>query len=198
MINYNTGELLDIVTESSKSDPEVKSLSYALKQAITLLISKIERVYLFSNIDELPENIVDLLAAELRTQYYDASLSLDKKRELVRNTLPWHMIAGTPAAVEELINVAFGGGKVKEWFEYGGNPYTFKVETLTPPPEGSYNYFLRMIQKVKNTRSKFDGLDYEDILYNQLYAGIGLLTGYEADPIQDGWEEQYAIHMGWR
>lgn len=198
MINYNTGELLDIVTESVKENPEVISLSYALKQAITLLIGKIERVYLFSKLDELPEELIDLMAAELRTQYYDQSLPLEKKRELVRNTLPWHMIAGTPAAVEELIEVAFGGGRVLEWFEYGGRPYTFKVETITPPPEGSYNFFLNMIQKVKNTRSLFDGLEYDDILYNQLYAGMAVVTGYENSPILDGWAEQYASHKGWR
>jgi len=198
MIEYASGELLDIVTESAKDDPEIISLSYALKQAITLLMTKVERVYLFSNLDALPEEIIDLLAAELRTQYYDAQMPLATKRKLVRNTLPWHMIAGTPAAVEELIDIAFGGGKVLEWFEYGGNPYTFKVETLTPPPSGSYSFFLKMIQKVKNTRSLFDGLEYDNILYNQLYSGMAVVTGYESSPIQDGWAEQYALHKGWR
>lgn len=95
----------------------MKALSYALQQSCRLLYKYSRRLYIYSNLDEQPEEIIDLLAMELRTQYYNGALDITTKRKLVKNTLIWHMTAGTPAAVEELVSIAFGEGEVKEWFE---------------------------------------------------------------------------------
>ena len=102
---------------------------------------------------------MDLLAVELDTQYYDTSLPIDSKRNLIKGTLVWYMSAGTPSAVEELVTAVFGEGEVKEWYEYGGDPYFFKIETnayLTPDINAQ---FAKMILRVKNARSHLEAIE---------------------------------------
>ena len=38
-------------------------------------------------IDELPERILDVLAVELRTPYYQESMNLETKRNIIKRTL---------------------------------------------------------------------------------------------------------------
>ena len=38
-----------------------------------------------------------------------------------------HKILGTKKAVEMVVNDYFENGEVREWYEYGGDPYHFRV-----------------------------------------------------------------------
>lgn len=160
MISYYDGQITDILPGNITKKPEVKALSYALQQACRLLYRYGRRLYIYTNLDEQPEEVIDLLASELRTQYYRSTLDLDTKRQLVKNTLIWYMSAGTPSAVEELVVAVFGkDGEVKEWWEYGGKPYCFRIKSEIPLTENNMDNFIRIIQKVKNTRSHLEAVE---------------------------------------
>lgn len=186
MISYYDGQLTDIMPGNITRKPEVKALSYALQQACRLLYRYSRRLYIYSNLDEQPEEVIDLLAAELRTQYYRSTLDLDTKRKLVKNTIIWHMSAGTPAAVEELVVVVFGEGEVREWFEYGDEPYYFEVITNAIITLEMYELFLTMIRKVKNTRSHLRAIKIRRSEDQMIFAGIGQLQVYRPAAIMDG------------
>lgn len=185
MISYYDGQLTDIMPGNISKQPEVKALSYALQQACRLLCRYSQRLYIYSNLDEQPEEVIDLLASELRTQYYRGTLDLDTKRQLVKNTLIWYMGAGTPQAVEELVAAVFGEGEVKEWHEYGDEPYYFKIVTnavLTPEIN---NFFSVMIQRVKNTRSHIRAIDIHRKIQSDVFAGVGGFSLYKPVAIFD-------------
>ena len=164
MISYYNGQLTDIMPGNITKKPEIRALSYALQQACRLLYQYSQRIYIYSNLDEQPEEIIDLLAAELRTQYYRSTLDLDTKRRLVKNTLIWYMSAGTPEAVEGLIAAVYGGGEVKEWYEYAGYPYCFRVilksENDVEIHQGQNAEFHRMLDKVKRLSAHLDAIYY--------------------------------------
>lgn len=160
MINYYDGQLTDIMPYNITRSPEVQALSHALQQGTRLLHEYSQRLYIYAHLEEQPEVVIDLLASELRTQYYRSEMELETKRRLVRNTLIWYMTAGTPAAVEELVENVFGSGEVSEWFEYGGKPYCFRVSTDVHMEPETITEFSRMISKVKNTRSHLDALEF--------------------------------------
>lgn len=188
MINYYDGQLSDIMPWNITRNPEVKALSYALQQGCRLLYRYTRRLYLYSGLDEQPEEIIDLLAVELRTQYYNGALDIKTKRQLVRNTLIWHMTAGTPAAVEELVSIAFGKGEVKEWFEYGDKPYFFKIlvdAIFTPDMD---IFFTLNLNKVKNTRSHLRAVELHRTVEQMLYIGMGNSGYYRPAAIIDGYE----------
>lgn len=188
MISYYDGQLTDIMPGNITRKPEVKALSYALQQACRLLYRYSQKLYICSNLDGQPEEVIDLLASELRTQYYKSTMDLATKRRLVKNTLIWYMSAGTPEAVEELVAAVFGEGEVKEWFEYGDEPYYFEVTTNADITLELYNFFSAMIRKVKNTRSHLRAMKISRV-ENQVYsAGAGQVQIYHPAAIMDGYK----------
>ena len=118
MIKYTESEMLQVMPEPLKYKAEVVALSYAIKRAIGKMVGYAERASVYAAIDKLPEDILDLLAVELRAQYYDEDMDISIKREIVKKTMLWYHRAGTPSAVEELISAVFGEGEISEWFEY--------------------------------------------------------------------------------
>lgn len=188
MINFYDGQITDILPENFSSRPDVQALSYALREGTRMLFRYAHRMYVYTDIDSQPEQVLDLLAAELRTQYYKDTLNIETKRRLVKNTLAWYMNAGTPQAVEELVKTVFGEGEVKEWFEYGGDPYYFKIATdaaLTPETDAFFSIMLRW---VKNARSHLQVISVERTAGQELYAGAGQFPRYRPAAVMEGFE----------
>lgn len=189
MINYFEGQITDLLPHNLTDDPAVQALSLALREGTQLLWHYTQLARIYCNIDTAPDFVLDLLAKELRTQYYADSMELEVKRGLVRNTLIWYMTAGTPAAVEELVGVVFGEGEVKEWFEYGGDPFNFKIITNAAMTEDILNVFSEMIRRVKNTRSHIEAIEIHREITQPYYAGVGGLSQYRPAAIIDGYSE---------
>lgn len=179
LINYYDGQLTDILPGNIAGKAEVKALSYALQQGTRLLYRYSQKAAVYSKIDEQPEDVLDLMAAELRTQYYDESLDIRAKLELIKNTLIWHMTAGTPEAVENLVATVFGEGSVEEWFEYGGSPYRFRVTTNAVMTPDTNNIFNDLLQKVKNTRSHLDAITIHRNVEQDIYTGVNVQQRYK-------------------
>lgn len=157
MINLYDSNITDILPETLASDPKVQALGYALKKAMQRLIGYSQNISIYAAIDTAPEELLDLLAVEFNTQYYDTSMDVEVKRELVKNTFIWYMHTGTAAAVEELVKAVFGTGEVEEWFKYGGDPYHFKIHTFNVE---STDEMLRLaeilVKSVQNVRSHLE------------------------------------------
>ena len=148
------GEVLDLLGPNFRADPEVQALSHAIKLGVYMLINNAEKAMVYCGVDYLDGSALDLLAAELRTQYYDTSFPVEKKRELVKNTLLWHQRAGTAGAVSDLVKKVYGEDAViSEWYEYNGAPYTFMVSARDRLNPESINLFNDILKNAKNIRS---------------------------------------------
>ena len=159
-------------TPENLRDAHTKAFMYACDRQFAKLLERAERVKVWCAIEQVEEKYLDLLAAENRVHYYDAALPPETKRQLILNAFIWHMYAGTPGAVEELVQAIFGDGKVQEWFEYGGKPYRFKILTnATLTPEINENFSM-MIEKVKNVRSLMDSIIISRKTEQNIYTGI--------------------------
>lgn len=156
MIKLYDSQITDLLPEKISGNVDVKCISYAIQQETKRIMDKADGTRTLAVIDELPERILDVLAVELRTPYYQESMDIDTKRNIIRKTLLWHTKAGTPSAVAELIEIVFGEGKVVEWFDYNEAPYTpgtFDIVTNARMTQDIEEYFLQIIQRVKNARS---------------------------------------------
>lgn len=159
MISFYDGQLTDLLGGPAyKNDPKVQALSLALRDGMRMLYDYTKRAYIYALIDQLEEPVLDLLATELRAQYYDTSYSVEIKRGLLKNANRWHQIAGTKAAVEELAISIFGECKVLEWFEYDGKPYHFEIITNAYADPENIQHFNELLQNVKNLRSHLDAV----------------------------------------
>lgn len=161
MLNIYELSLLDLLPNNLKND-EINAVCLALDKQLQeisrLLISNI----IIPRIDEMPENVVDLLAWQFHLDFYDPiSLTLKKKRELVKNAIIAHKQKGTKKAVEQLVKtVFFEDFKVQEWFEYGGKPYYFRivVDSGSLKNKREYNLLIQAINTAKNMRSHLEQL----------------------------------------
>lgn len=171
VINYDAGELIDLLPANLKYDSDVRAISYALKCGKDKLLHYCERIRLYSNIDALPEDIVDLIALEFNSHYYDQTLPLEQKRRIVKATLGWYMQAGTVAAVEEMMVIIFGNGGTVDWYEFPdgpGKPGTFDIftdETLAPGLMERLGEILKRVKKASAHLRKLEIIrDYYDSL----------------------------------
>ena len=127
--------------------------------------SKIQKVLIYPVIDQLDSELVDALAIQLHCDFYDKSLSLEKRRQIVKTSIAWHRIKGTPAAVEMLTQTIFRNSYTKEWFEYGGRPYFFRmVQDISDGREDVTPETLAQLKKAiwmgKNVRSWLEMLEF--------------------------------------
>ena len=81
----------------------------------------------WDKIDQLSEAELDEMAWELNIQWYDSTAPIAAKRAVIRNSDRVYAKLGTPYAVEQIVADYFGTGEVREWYQYGGKPYHFKV-----------------------------------------------------------------------
>ena len=126
MIDFNQGELKDILPVNLKI-PETLALSFAVGQAMGQLRDFSKRIYMYADLSRIPEAVLDLMALEFNTQYYDQNLKREVKEGLVAQTLTWYMHAGTPSVLREFLATVLQGGDLQEWYEYDGEPYYFKA-----------------------------------------------------------------------
>lgn len=147
----------------------------ALAQAIDLLFSqpagRISSLRTWDKIDELTNEELDELAWELDIDWWQSSWPIDRKRATVKVSDSVKEKRGTKWAVEQLVTAAFGVGEVTEWFEYGGDPYYFKVRTNATLTEDGMATFLSMIERVKSARSHVEAIEVERTITQPLFAG---------------------------
>lgn len=153
MIKFAEGGLIDIWPEK---DPEIQALSYALQQQFKKLKVYADKTQCYSDVEDLDENILDYFAVEMRSMYYEQDLDIEKKKEIIKNTLKWYIHAGTVSAVRELISVIFADGSIKEWFEFEEQkavPGEFDISIRSQINEKTFKQFNNIIEKAKNVRS---------------------------------------------
>ncbi|EKK2074867.1 phage tail protein I [Campylobacter coli] len=98
---------------------------------------------------------------------YDVSIDgLNEKeaRKLISKALLLDRYNGTTWAIKEALSAVFPTAVVKEWFNYGGKPYFFKVKVSTTNvsfDERTLNTLERLIKDFKNVRSVLEAIEIE-------------------------------------
>ncbi len=162
MIDVSEIKLIDLVPSPMKNDSTIRAAAEAIDQQLHATTALIPRLAIVHHIDTLPETWVDQLAYQFHVDFYDPSLPVERKRELVHHSLAWHKRKGTPSAVEEVVSIAFSDAEVTEWWEYGGTPGYFRVSTESEVTDAdALNELIRSIHSVKNVRSWLDGMIIE-------------------------------------
>ena len=149
--------ILDIIPPNLKSDSKILAAAQALDVELQRTAKDIKEAILIARIDELDDEKLDLLAWQLHVDSWNDNISIETKRELVKNSFSIHKTKGTPYAVEKLITTLFDEGYVEEWYEYGGQPYTFRVITNNSAVTNERaEEFIKTLNSVKNLRSWLD------------------------------------------
>ena len=132
----------------------------------------IAEVLIYPAIDMLGSELINTLAIQMHCDFYDDTLPLAVRRNLVKNSIAWHRIKGTPAAVEQMIQTVYQTGVVEEWFDYGGEPFFFKVNLGDSQiTTQKIKNLIKMINVSKNVRRWLEVLRFSKSIDITRYLG---------------------------
>ncbi|WP_302276222.1 phage tail protein I [Faecalibacterium prausnitzii] len=146
-----------------QKDPKMVALAHSIANVLEQRLDEIDLGQIYTRIDQLPEDLLDILAKDFAVDWYDRSYTLEEKRKTIKGSFYVHRHRGTKAAVEKAISAIYPNPEVLEWFEYGGNPYHFKLRITVDFATLNQTKHQQVLQKIscyKNLRSHLDGVVY--------------------------------------
>ena len=95
--------LQDIIPSSIAYDKNVQAIIQATDPEFKKVSQDTREAFIISRINELPENVINLLAWQWHVDFYEPDLPITTKRELVLDSIKWHRKKGTKASIESAL-----------------------------------------------------------------------------------------------
>lgn len=159
---YDSDIIKKTLPDSIADDQQVQDICDAIQPEFDRIFADRQLLLLLPNLDNLSEALVDELAWQYHVDFYRDNYPLETKRKLIRTAIERHRRKGTPAAVEEMVRNVYAYAMVEEWFEYGGDPYYFRLllKAQTPAPPLSLGEVRQLVEEYKSERSWLEGIYY--------------------------------------
>lgn len=137
----------------------------AVSRAINSLLDRYDALdvaaVLVTLVERQSDLVLEYLAWENHIDFWELATTRDAKLAMLAACYDAHRYKGTRYGMEQLFPLLGSSGNISEWYEYGGNPYYFRVDLIwqgRPWEEIQYDYVLDLITKLKNVRSWLDRL----------------------------------------
>lgn len=175
LYGLNRDNLLRMLPEALTRDAGMQPLGYISADAVAALVPKAQLVKIYARINELDHQVLDLLAKDFKVDWYDYNYQLITKRALIRDSFFVHRHLGTTGSVVSAISDVFPESIVQEWFEYGGDPYYFRViiDVTNTAELAPLSLIKKIINLYKSARSHLQ----DDSLIVRISCGIAIETG---------------------
>lgn len=156
-------DLARVQAPSIMADDAMAAAATAAQVQLVAVSRLMDNVAIWARLDALTEPMLSTLAWQLHVDDFEGwSLAEtdDQKRALIRESLLIHRYKGTRWSLERMFALLGMSGTVSEWFEYGGDPYRFRVDlALTRATDAVFpDKVLNLIDALKNVRSHLDQL----------------------------------------
>lgn len=155
--------LLSSLPVSLSGDPKMLALAEVIAGVLAKRREEIGRLAVYPRIDRLDGGLLDILARDFKVDWWDGDYSLEEKRRTLLTSWQVHKTLGTKGAVIKAITSVYQSAALEEWFEYGGEPYHFRV-TVRLSESGwdsrKHRQLLEKMQYYKNLRSHRDAIAY--------------------------------------
>ena len=176
MTDIKNVSLFDAAPPSLQNDAECASLLMAMQKEFQRIAALTDRLILLPNIDKQPSIVVDALAYHYHLDFYDPSMPLELRRELVKNHNEWHRLKGTPYIIEKIIEIVLGDGYIVEWFEREGmEPFTFEVHTSNAAAVNEkMETLVKAVNAMKNARSHMTSVIVDENHASIVYTGAAV------------------------
>jgi phage tail P2-like protein len=181
----------ELLPSSIASDPTIAAAAQALDAELQAVNDAIQNIAIYSRVDLLSDALLKHLAWQWHVDFWDDGLDSDAKLTLVLQSYDWHRHKGTPYAVEQMVQDVLGGGSVQEWYEYGGDPFHFKITSNSSPQDlATYNRLLAAVEVSKNERSILDDIEHYTLIDSDVYftgtLAVGTINTTEDEGVWNG------------
>lgn len=151
--------LLASLPQVLQEDENMHALAATVAEALAARPDEIDRLRIYARIDELPEDMLDLLAYDFKVDWWNGNYTLEEKRATLKDSWRVHRTLGTTAAVNEAISAISPETKVREWYEYDGQPGCFRLYSTDPAITGpKLADLFRLLNIVKRASAKLDAV----------------------------------------
>lgn len=157
-------DFIHLLPAFMRDDNAVIALSKAINELIQAPSGRLDTIRTWDQIDNLTEAECDEMAWELAIDWYNSTYALDVKRSLIKNYLITKRKNGTKASLLSVLQSIFKGVNVEEWFEYGGQPYTFRLKIELPESNITIEQQRELVENIKyykSLRSHLDGFIWD-------------------------------------
>lgn len=127
MSKYSVQAFMDSLPAPILEDEHMRQLAEVAARVFIKVYGQRWKAALYCRIDDLDEAVLDILAGDLKVDWYDYGANIEIKRRLIRDSWYVHKRMGSRKAAETAISDVWPNSLVEEWFEYGGDPYHFRV-----------------------------------------------------------------------
>ena len=190
MTDINELSLRDITPPNIAEDENVSALIEAIDPQLQQISCASIEPLILARIDELPEKVLNMLAWQLHTDFYDLAATIEAKREAVKSSILWHIHKGTEWAILEALKQIDISAEFVPWWENNGQPYTFTLDALvagdfykTKGKDILQASIHRAVEESKSTRSYLTDLQIriEDNEELHLYVGIASVESKDVE-----------------
>lgn len=180
MNNYGIirDNLLRTLPDVLKNDKKMCALATVIADLLSGQVDEIRKLKIYSQIDNLPEPLLDILAYDFKVDWYGYDYDIDVKRAQLKDSFNVHRHLGTRGAAERALSDIYPGTEAEEWFEYGGDPYHFRV-LLDVTDQRVSIYQDEIIWAIEMFKSRRSHLQDNNLIYrSRVRIVIGVTTGY--------------------
>lgn len=184
MIKFDDGELKNILPDQFTRQPQIRAISYALKQEYDRYRLCLAKAYVYASIDTCDHDVLDYLATDMHVRYYRTDYDIEKKRTLIKTAIDTMSRDGTKYATDVVIQNVFGDGQTVEWFDYGGYPGHFRIE-LDNDSGYDVDELLSIIRSVKRESAHLDEVFLQTRMEQHIYFGHFTTTDIQITGVSD-------------
>jgi len=171
---------IELFPPNLREDKNIQAFAEVIDRVFSRLTDEVLQKLFIYIIDNQSEEILNWLAWQFHVEGWELANSIEEKRNLIKNAIELHRYKGTKWAILQVLKALNLSGEIKEWFEYGGEPYKFKVDLGVQDREITTELrdkLINLINEYKNERSWL-----EEIILAYLATGfIQFTTGQTAE-----------------
>ncbi|NLR73594.1 phage tail protein I [Leeia aquatica] len=171
--------MADLLPPALASDPRFKALG-----ALAARISEIDRTpVLVWLLDRVHASALPHLAEQLHIlgEGWQFTRNDQERRQLLKRAVELHRYKGTRWAIQQVLETLALSGQISEWFEYGGQPYYFRINVDLATrgiDAATFDALVDLISEYKNVRSHLERLTLSLVNRSPVPSvGIALLAG---------------------
>ena len=152
------------------------ALAKAIEKMLDIFHEKVqEGIDTALNPDKMPEWRLDEVAREDNIFWYDFNADISVKREMIKSASRIYSTLGTKSGTENAAKDFCGDARIREWFEYGGEPAHFRIYSQSGEAAARVKEMIEGVERIKRLGSVLEGIyiDHPPLSMG-IYAGLAL------------------------
>ena len=170
-----TENILNALPQVLKDDTSCFAIAQAIAGNLVRCCASAEELRIYAAIDSLSEAVLDILAVDLKIDWWRSDASIEDKRDLIKTCWYVHRHLGTKSAIEKAVKSFLGEGNVEEWFEYGGQPYHFRiVRADNAAVNEHFTQFISILGIVQRGSAVLDAVTSEILNHLNIFVAMAM------------------------